>query len=143
MRLKFIIDYTMGELEIRRLLKFTQAINFHPFKHPIKVNKMVTRGVLFKPKSKKIVFLGDSTKENMTVLRKEVPSRTSSSVVSQRNKLARPNLGPTKIPLLKTSENKPDYPNSSGIEAIINQYKDIPKSLLPRPEKVVSIWGTI
>jgi len=95
-------------------------------------NKNYTKGILFKPKFKKIVFLGDCTKENFHVLKKNVGSRTSSSVISTRSRLVRPNLGPSKIPLLKTAEAQSNSSMPSEIDAIINQYKNLPTSLLPR-----------
>lgn len=72
------------------------------------VKEVNPRALLLRPNTKKIVFTGESQKENLVIYKKDSFSIRSSTSVSRRkhNKLARPDLGPTKIPLMKMNTSK-------------------------------------
>lgn len=62
-----------------------------------------TRAVLFRPNTKKIVFIGDDTKENSAIVRKENNMSLSATLNLRKDRLVRPNLGPSKIPGVQAS----------------------------------------
>jgi hypothetical protein len=80
----------------------------------VKVLKKMTnpRAILLRPKTKKIVFNG--VNRNQTLFNNDFAVRTSTSVSRGNHRLARPNLGPTKIPLIKTIEDRSDGVETKG-----------------------------